>query len=302
LKQGASRYTVALDVIQTLPADNLVVAAAYQKLLKRAANSDDLSYWAPQLLPAPNPGMRDEVFFSNVVASPEYGLLSTGQGYNSTPDQTWLNQVFQDTLGRAIDANGLAYYTLQIRIGMSYSGVVQSILSSQEYRTNEIVAAFTAILKRPPDPISTAYFVYYLNLGYSIEQVKALIYASPEFYVNAGASPIGYLEALYQSALNRPLDPNGIAFFGQQLGDGTVLPNIIPDPGADPVRESVALEILTTQEAYKNIITAAYPKFMHRMVDEAGLTYWTGALLGGLTDELFYAGLLSSQEYYTNFS
>ena len=72
-----------------------------------------------------------------------------------------------------------------------------------------------------PDPLSTAYFVNFLNLGYTIEQVKALIYASPEYFADSGSTTLSYLSALYTDILNRPLDSSGIGYFGRSSPPAT---------------------------------------------------------------------------------
>ena len=73
----AYRYTVALEVLQLPAAKNLVVEAAYPQLLNRAANSSDIAYWTNQLSPSPAPALTDIEFYSNVVASPEFGFNSS---------------------------------------------------------------------------------------------------------------------------------------------------------------------------------------------------------------------------------
>ena len=68
------------------------------------------------------------------------------------------------------------------------------------------------------------------------------------------------MQALYQSALSRPLDANGSNTWGAQLQ-------------AVPSTQDVAYDILTSQEAYANLVTAAYLKYLRRPVDIVGLEY-----------------------------
>jgi hypothetical protein len=52
-------------------------------------------------------------------------------------------------------------------------------------------------------------FVQALGSGTTIEQVKALMLGSPEYFQRAGSTNLAFLQALYHAVLNRALDPAG---------------------------------------------------------------------------------------------
>ncbi len=298
LAAGLTRYQVALDFVNSPTAEAQVIEAGYELLLNRPSNAT--AYWQAQM----QAGLSNEDFLAEVAASPEFGIDATTQNYNSQPDQVWLNAVFHQSLNRPIDPPGMTYFLDEIRAGTTRDTIANQILNSPEYRSDLVAATFQAILNRPADPASVAYFVNYLNEGYTIEQVKALIYASPEFYnVQGGGTPNGYLTALYRDILNAPLDGPGQVYWGAQLTSQTVLyQNIILDPNADPVRESVAFGVLTSPAATQNLVVAGYQQYLGRQID-SGAVYWVDLLLAqSLTDTQFYAGVLSSNEFYTDAS
>jgi hypothetical protein len=305
LSNGTSRHDVAVAIMKAVGPDGMdtalerLVQNTYPQLLHRGVDQSSLTYWVTNL----QSGMRDEDFYAGVVTSPEYGFNATGRFYNSAPDQKWLSQVYLDTLGRAIDSVGSAYFIGQIRTGMRRPQVVANIFNSQEYRSDEVTAAFASIMHRAPDSPTVAYFVNYLNQGFTIEQVKAVMFGSPEYYAaQGGNTPEGFLEALYRDALGRTLDDNGRSVWGTALAVGQTNPSAINDPGSDLVRESAALGILTSGEAYQIVAAVGYQKFLRRSVDAGGLAYWVGQLSQGMTDEQFYAQLIGSKEYYVKFT
>jgi hypothetical protein len=198
--------------------------------------------------------------------------------------------VFLDTLGRAIDSNGVQFYVTAIRSGLRRPDVVQSILSSQEYRAEAVRADFVAILRRQPTGDEVNLYLGQLNQGLTDEQVKAELFGSGEYFTNrGGGTNAGFLAALYPDVLDRPLDDSGAAGWGGQLAAGAS-------------RQDVAQGVLSSGEAFQVLVKAAYPKFLRRTADAGGLTFWGGQLTQGMTDEQFYAGLLGSLEYYVRYS
>jgi hypothetical protein len=293
LAQGMTRQAVALEILQSRGADLHVVQVLYPVLFGRQAD-DGANFWVGQL----QGGTRDEDVIAGMAASPEFGLIATARFYNSGPDVKWLNQLFEDTLGRPLDNFGSNYFVSQIRQGAGRAGVVQQLFASQEYKNDEVTAAFDTIFHQPPDGTSLAAYSNYLSQGYSIVQVQALLFGTPTFYSAQGGTTDGFLTGLYLDGLGRSPDVSGAATLASQLAQGMTLPNIIPSSVADPVRESVALSLLTSPEADRRLVVAAYAQFMRRTVDGDGLSFWSGQLASGLTEEQFYQKLLSSREYY----
>jgi uncharacterized protein YkwD len=97
-----------------------------------------------------------------------------------------------------------------------------------------------------------------------------------------------YVTAVYQDVLGRAPDPNGLAYWVQQL-----------DAGA-PI-SSVAAAIGHSAEYYANfVIQPDYVNLLGRAADAAGVQYWTTQMLNGLTDQQLAAQLVASDEFYAN--
>ena len=295
---GATRYQIALDILESPGADTDVVGAGYEQFLGRNG-SDGVSYWTSAL----QSGSPDEAVYAGLLASPEYGVNATVNGYNSQPDQNWLNQVYLDTLGRAPSPAEVAAGLLQIRQGVRHNNVVLGILSGPEYTANLAAAAAVKILDQPTSSAAPGQDVTDLSQGATIEQVEAVMYGTAAFYLEQGGdSDLGFLEALYQDALGRPLDAAGQASYMAQLSAGTTSANTLADPSSNAVRENVALQVLTSPEAQGNLVSAAYLKFLRRPADSVSVGYWSSLLATGMNDQQFYAQLLGSPEYYSRFS
>ena len=286
LAAGASRYDVALAILKSPAAADRLVQQAYLKLLHRAADPAGLQYWSSLL----QQGMTEEAFYSNILASPEFDVGAFVRSYNPAPDELWLNQVFQDTLGRSLQPGEDTFFINQLRVGVQRSDVVLEILSSPEYRSLQVTAAFTAALHRAPDPGSVSYYVNFYAQGDTTEQIEGMIYGSPEYLkTQGGGSNEGFLEALYSDVLGRPLDQMGRDFWGPQLASGAT-------------DETVADGVLNSDEAHRRLIVAGYQKFMRRPTSTDEVNYWSDRFLHGLTDEQFYARLMASPEYYLRFT
>ena len=100
-----------------------------------------------------------------------------------------------------------------------------------------------------------------------------------------GSTNAGFLTALYQDALGRPIDANGLANWEQALANGTT-------------RAQVASAIFGSGEYQQDQVQNFYHRLLRRPADRSGLATFTGLLSGGAGDEVVVAQLVESQEYY----
>jgi Domain of unknown function (DUF4214) len=139
----------------------------------------------------------------------------------ATANQLFVAQVYQNLLGRSADAAGLAYWSNLLDQGASRQAVVLQIEQSQEYVTDEVEAVYQKMLHRQADPTGLAAFTNFLANGGTLEQVEATIAGSAEYFQTRGGGQVsGFLNALYEDALNRGVDPAGEAAFEQDLSLG----------------------------------------------------------------------------------
>jgi hypothetical protein len=78
--------------------------------------------------------------------------------------------------------------------------------------------------------------------GGTTEQVESLIAGSAEYFqVRGGGTDLGFLQALYQDALNRAIDPAGQMTFSQALAKGAT-------------RAQVAAAVFTSLEFRQDLV------------------------------------------------
>jgi hypothetical protein len=164
--------------------------------------------------------------------------------------------------------------------------VALGIEASPEYLTDLVESLYQQYLGRAADPSGLNSALQLLNAGGTDEQVAAFLVGSAEFFQNqAGGTNAGFLNALYQDALGRAIDPSGQATYSQALANGVS-------------RTQVALDILTSLEYYSNLVQGYYQSFLGRAADSSGLNTYVLDLLGGVTDEMVIAAIVGSDEYF----
>jgi len=242
----------------------------------------------------------------SVTINPEFRSVTTAGQYNATgtlavsrawaaaiatfaeetPNEQFISHVYLDFLNRSVDASGLAYWSSQLAAGQSRQQVVFQIEQTPEYANVTVEQLYQRYLHRPADPSGLSSFSSQLLAGERIEQVAAEIAGSQEFYTTqGGGTNDGFLNALYQDALGRPIDPIARSFWTVQLAFGAS-------------RTSVATVVLNTQEYRHDVVTQAYQHLLDRNPDPAGSIAWQTVLNFGGTDQYVYSGIAGTQEYF----
>lgn len=212
----------------------------------------------------------------------------------ATPDQT-ANQMFvaatyQDLLGRPAESAGMAFWVGRLQQGTSRRDVVLEIQRSEECRTVTVQGICQSLLHRPADAQQLSSFVPILGVGGTVEQVRAAIAGSAEYLQNRGEGTTdGFLDALYQDALGRAIDPGAREFFSQALASGAS-------------HRQLAEAVFTSDEYREKLVESLYQQYHQRGTDPSGHDYFTGALRQGATDQQVITGILESAEYFQNSS
>jgi hypothetical protein len=121
-----------------------------------------------------------------------------------------------------------------------------------------------------------------LTSGGGLEAVRKGLLASQEYFNRQGGTAAAYIQALYRDTLGRPASAAEVARWA---------------PAVAKDRADVVRRIVTSDEAHKKVIGAAYQAILHRAVDASGLANWLAALRKGATEQQLEAGLLNSLEY-----
>jgi FG-GAP-like repeat/Domain of unknown function (DUF4214) len=172
LDQGTSRMQVVQQIEASQEFQTLQVRHLYQELLHRDPEQAGLDTWVRFL---GNGGTVLQVR-AQILGSGEYLADSGG----STAG--FLSALYQDTLGRTIDATGGVVWAQALAQGQTRSQVAAAVLNSQETYYNFIVSAYQALLRRTPDANGLQYFTTALNQGQPGEWVVAQIASSDEYY------------------------------------------------------------------------------------------------------------------------
>jgi hypothetical protein len=216
------------------------------------------------------------------------GGPSNADDYMETNGQHIVAAIYQNLLGRVVDASGLKYWSAQIDQGIPGFQVVGGIEESMEYRGIQVRNLYQQYLHRGPDSAGLANDIAMLQNGTTVEQLAATIMGSDEFFeLQGGSTNNGFLAAVYQDALNRPIDAAGQASWLDALANHAT-------------REEVAFAIVNSLEYRQDLVQSYYTQFLNRQADTAGLNDWVQQLTQGARDEYVIAQILGSTEYFNN--
>ena len=217
----------------------------------------------------------------------------SSQASVSSPHATYVTAVYEDVLGRAPDAGGLAYWTHQLDTGAPISSVAAAIGHSAEYYGNFVIKPdYLKLLGRAADATGLQYWTTQMLGGVTDQQLAAGFIASDEFFKNAGGTDLDWVDAVYTLLLERTADHAGETYWTGQLA------SLEKTESAVQARSQVAVGISTSQENNSNLINADYEHYLGRAADPQGLQFWLQQFAAGKTNEDVIAGFTGSAEYY----
>ncbi len=203
----------------------------------------------------------------------------------ATLTETYLAATYQGFLGRALDLQGLSFWTGRLDAGATRAQVAAAILDSPEAHGRQLQILYRTYLGRLIDPAGLNFFGDAMeDGGATYEQVKASVLGSLEFFTLSGTNNRDWLTAVYGSQLGRPLDQAGESFWNRRLIEGQS-------------RQDIVTQILTSDEAIRLKVAGAYQEILARPLDTAGEKFWGNALRAGLPLENLLAGIAGSGEF-----
>jgi hypothetical protein len=173
LDQGVPRQQVILAIESSTEYRVNEVENAYQQLLGRPADNGGLIAFVQFLQ---NGGTIEQVE-AMLAGSAEY-FQNRGGGSNDG----FLTALYQDALGRAVDATGRSAFDQLLAIGGSRTQVADIIFSSPEYQQDLVENLYARFLGRGADAAGLAFYDGQLARGTSDEQIIALMLASTEYF------------------------------------------------------------------------------------------------------------------------
>jgi hypothetical protein len=175
LSQGVSIAQVVQMLESTTEFRTNEVKSLFTKYLHRNGDSGGVN-WAAQFIAA---GGTMEQLAAILLSSQEYFDRS---GDDNT---TFLRNLFQDVLGRAIDSGALAAFSQFMSAGGTRLQIATIILSGTEYRSDFVNAEFHRFLNRDADPGALSVFTQGAAKNWRDEAIVAFIVGQPagsEYY------------------------------------------------------------------------------------------------------------------------
>jgi uncharacterized repeat protein (TIGR01451 family) len=174
LDNGGSRTQLVLGFESSPEYLGDQVDAVYALLLHRSADPGGRSAFLSFL----ESGGTFEQMEALIAGSPEY-FQKRGGGTNDG----FLNALYMDGLGRAVDAAGRAAWDQALANGSSRTQVAAGIFSSPEYANDLVNNYYTTYLRRQADPAGLNAWVGQLLAGVKDQRVLADILGSAEYFM-----------------------------------------------------------------------------------------------------------------------
>lgn len=237
----------------------------YSDCLERQPDPTGINYWKNKIL---NGECTGSDAAANFVFSEEYDK----KGVTKTEYIKMLYRVF---MGREADENGLAFWKQKMREGWSREQVFASFVGSEEYagicKSYRIKPGKYKITGRK-DPVATS--------GTVTKPMK------------------DYVERIYDKALGRGSDPEGIDYWTKQIA------NEEWDPTAVAEYFIISKEFESKNLNNTEYVKVLYRTFMGRESDEVGLNFWLGEMQRGESRQKIlkrFAGCAEFQEIVKSF-
>lgn len=176
LSMPVGTQLVAADIGQTLEAREHLVQSWYLTYLGRAAQGGEDSGYVSALLA----GASEADTLSNLLASPEFYARAQQLISSGSADERYVQALYQVLLNRTGDMSG-AQVQLAALPSVGRHGVALALLSSSEFRTDQIEGFYDALLHRPSD---AAGFNNFLLSPLDLPSIYVGIASSSEFMAN----------------------------------------------------------------------------------------------------------------------
>lgn len=171
LKAGAPVAEVDRQFLNSSEAHGREADALFATYLHRAADPAGRAFWTSRL----SAGLSEAEAALEFITSAEYA--------SSHPDdQSFVEGLYNDVLGRAADQNGLNSWVEALRGGMSRAAVANAFLHSEEAAQRTVTEFYSQFLGRAPDAAGLEFWSAELEAGaVSEDDVAQAILASAEF-------------------------------------------------------------------------------------------------------------------------
>jgi alpha-tubulin suppressor-like RCC1 family protein len=203
-------------------------------------------------------------------------------------DQAFLQRLYLDVMGRAIDPVAQTAYDAALAGGMPRADVLGELLGSAEYsawQVEPVIRLYYAALARPPDYTGLRNWSNALHAGaLTLAGAGDQFAGSAEFLQDYGSlDNTAFVQQLYFNVLGRQADPAGLADWVNQLNSGSSRGKVLIGFSESPEFQA--------DTANQVEIVRLYDLLLHRMPTAAELQTWRNFGQGDAqTDTLFSLG------------
>lgn len=204
--------------------------------------------------------------------------------------EVFLQQAYLDLLDRPIVSEELNQWTSAFDAGNTRKAVAIGISKAEvrEFHNLEVEQLTFLLLHRDPTPDELSSRARLLNLGAREAVVASAIAGTREYWINAGSSYPGFVDALYQDALGRAPQPEELTRGLKLLSQGTS-------------RADFAKAIFKGAEYYGRLMEGYYEQVLDRSASSTELAGHVIGLRRGQDPEHHIAVLLATDEYLDHF-
>lgn len=172
------------------------------------------------------------------------------------------------------------------------------VILGARYADDQIVRLYQASLGRLPDDDGLTFWVERYQSGEELESLAANFADSTEFTERFGeeSTDEGLIDLLYRNVLNRPGDSGGVAFWLDQLANGTSRATVITAFAESPEnieRTGTSTPITSTESKILRLYRAA----LGRIPDSGGLAFWVSTYESGQSLSQIASGFRNSPEF-----
>jgi hypothetical protein len=176
LSQPQAQNLIATGIGHSPEARDDLVKAWYQAYLGRQAAGGEEAGWVNLL----QSGQTEEQVLSGILASPEFYARAQTLSSSGTADERYVQALYLLLLNRPGDALGASAW-VNVLPEFGRHGVALNILTSTEFRTDQVEGYYNALLHRPAEPMGLNNWIF-ANL--SIDAVRVGFESSQEFFIN----------------------------------------------------------------------------------------------------------------------
>jgi uncharacterized protein YkwD len=178
--QPADGPAVVANAIQRSPeARTLQVKGWYRTYLGRPAANGEEQFWVSLLVA----GVPEEQALAGILGSQEYYQRAASQNPGLTPDQAYVQALFQTFLNRTAGADEVNNFVTFVLGGPGRSAAALIVVSSPEFRGTVVTADYRDLLRRMSPP-SAAEVNAWVASPLNLTGIRVGFLSSYEFFLN----------------------------------------------------------------------------------------------------------------------